>query len=130
MLWLQNDYQRDLQNGSTGRFLGIEEGMLIVELDGQQLTVTASDGRYLSLAYALSVHKSQGSQWSRVIVPVFRSPILDRTLLYTAVTRAAEQVILVGDRAAFHQAIQSKAAVHRRETRLAEHLEDPQLLAA
>lgn len=130
VLWLQNDYQRDLQNGSTGRFLGIEEGMLIVELDGQRLTMTASDGRYLSLAYSLSVHKSQGSQWSRVIVPVFRGPILDRTLLYTAVTRAAEQVVLVGDRAAFSQAIQVKAAVHRRETRLTEHLEDSQQLVA
>lgn len=129
--WLQNDHQRDIQNGSTGRFLGFEDsGAPIVELDGRALTMTRADGRYLALAYALSVHKSQGSQWNRVIVPVFRSPILDRTLLYTAVTRAADQVILLGDRAAFNQAVQAKAAVQRRDTRLAEHLEDAQLLAA
>lgn len=59
----------------------------------------------LELGYAITVHKAQGSQWPRVIVPVTRSRLLDRTLLYTAVTRAQRQVILVGDAVAAREAV-------------------------
>jgi exodeoxyribonuclease V alpha subunit len=87
-------------------------------------TMTAGDGANLDLAYSISVHKSQGSQWSRVIVPVFPSRILDRTLAYTAITRAAEQVILLGDRTAFQRAVEATAAVDRRETCLSARLDE------
>lgn len=56
-------------------------------------------------AYAITVHKSQRSQFQRVIIPVRRSRILDRTFVYTALTRAQVQVILVGDVTALKQAI-------------------------
>lgn len=59
----------------------------------------------LALAYAITIHKSQGSQFRRVIIPVTKSRLLDRTLLYTAVTRAQTQVILVGDVAAAKAAV-------------------------
>jgi exodeoxyribonuclease V alpha subunit len=51
----------------------------------------------LELAYAITVHKAQGSQFSRVVVPVYKARNLDRTMLYTAITRAKEQVVLLGD---------------------------------
>jgi exodeoxyribonuclease V alpha subunit len=117
VIWLTNDYERDLQNGSTGRFLGLDkECRPKVELDGRMFTMKSNDGANLDLAYSISVHKSQGSQWPRVIVPVFPSRILDRTLAYTAITRASEQVVLLGDRSAFQRAIEATAAVDRRKT--------------
>jgi exodeoxyribonuclease V alpha subunit len=59
----------------------------------------------VDLAYAITVHKAQGSQFNRVIVPVTRSRLLDRTLIYTALTRGIEQVVFIGDRNAFDRAI-------------------------
>lgn len=123
VIWTKNDYDRELQNGSMGRFQGIVEGRPIVELNGRVMALRSSDGPNLDLAYAISVHKSQGSQWSRVIVPLYSSQVLDRTLVYTAVTRASKQVILVGDRIALERAIKASAAVDRRETRLGRRLE-------
>jgi len=59
----------------------------------------------VDLAYAITVHKAQGSQFKRVIVPVTRSRLLDRTLIYTALTRGIEQVVFIGDRNTFDRAI-------------------------
>ena len=59
----------------------------------------------MDLAYAITVHKTQGSQFKRVIVPVTRSRLLDRTLIYTALTRGIEQVVFIGDRNTFDRAI-------------------------
>lgn len=70
----------------------------------------------LELGYAITVHKAQGSQWPRVIVPVRRHRLLDRTLLYTAVTRAQRQVLLVGDTVAARAAVVGRS---RAATRLA-----------
>ena len=61
----------------------------------------------LELAHAITVHKAQGSQFQRVIIPVVWSRLLDRTLIYTALTRAIEQVVLVGDREALTNAIEA-----------------------
>ena len=62
----------------------------------------------------------QGSQFRRVIVPVFPNRLLDRTLIYTALTRATEQVVLLGDREACRAAIQAEPASHRRLTGMAQ----------
>ncbi|WRH64373.1 MAG: ATP-binding domain-containing protein [Fuscovulum sp.] len=61
-------------------------------------------------AFAISVHKAQRSQWRRVIIPIFPSRLLDRTLVYTAIARVAEQVILLGDELALASAIKSAPA--------------------
>jgi hypothetical protein len=61
----------------------------------------------MTLAYAITTHKAQGSQFPRVVIPVYRSRILDRTLLYTAVTRAQLQVVLAGDRDTYKMAIRN-----------------------
>ncbi|WP_036291802.1 AAA family ATPase [Methylosinus sp. PW1] len=70
-------------------------------------------------AYGLTVHKAQGSQWSRVIVVVGKSQLLDRTLVYTALTRGVRQVVLVGDIEAAQQAVAAEPRVFDRVTNLA-----------
>ncbi|MCE0482604.1 MAG: ATP-binding domain-containing protein [Methylacidiphilales bacterium] len=67
-------------------------------------------------------HKAQGSQFQRVIVPVFMSRLLDRTLLYTAITRAQEQVVLVGDRETYAAAVAAPPMPSRRVTGIGFHL--------
>ncbi|UZD72055.1 ATP-dependent RecD-like DNA helicase [Brucella sp. JSBI001] len=65
--------------------------------DGAEDAVTAADLEKVTHGWAISVHKAQGSAFRRVIVPLVGSKLLDRTLLYTAVTRAVETVVIVGD---------------------------------
>jgi len=78
----------------------------------------------LELGYAITVHKAQGSQWPRVIVPVDQHRLLDRTLLYTAVTRAQRQVILVGDASAARAAVTRPPRAHTRQVRLDKTLQE------
>ena len=92
-------------NGSTGRIVEAHRDHATAVMDGQEHRLSASDSNLIELAYAISVHKAQGSQWPLVIVPVYRSRILDRTLIYTAATRASEQVVFVGDRNVFQAAV-------------------------
>ena len=106
ILWVRNDWDRELMNGSMGRLHSVIDGVGHATLDGKPYELTEADAEMIELAYAISVHKAQGSQWPRVIIPVFPSRLLDRTLLYTAVTRAAEQVILVGDRQTLLRAVE------------------------
>ena len=65
--------------------------------DGVRRPITRAMLDDIELGYAITVHKAQGSEWPRVIIPVTTSRLLDRTLLYTAITRAKDQVILVGN---------------------------------
>lgn len=74
--------------------------------EGVEHFVLDSDVDVMQHAYAITVHKSQGSQFKRVIVPVRKSRVLDRTFVYTAVTRAQVQVILVGDEEAVKKAVE------------------------
>jgi exodeoxyribonuclease V alpha subunit len=120
LLCTRNLWDRGLQNGSLGRLVEIEgEPRLLTEDEGSEVGyalawVEWDDGVRrpvfaemlddFELGYAITVHKAQGSQWPRVIVAVTGNRLLDRTLLYTATTRAQRQVILVGDEAAARRA--------------------------
>ncbi len=123
LLFTTNKWDRNLQNGCLGKLtevfeqprqvnLGDEEqpdirialGKAIYE--GVEHFVLDSDIDVMQHAYAITVHKSQGSQFKRVIVPVRKSRVLDRTFVYTAVTRAQVQVILVGDEEAVKKAVE------------------------
>ena len=122
VIWTKNDYDRNLQNGSMGRYLRrLPDGKALVDLDGQELELTQYDAEYIDLAYAISVHKAQGSQWNRVIIPVFQSRILDRSLIYTAITRAVEQIVLIGDLDSIEAGVQ-RAESEMRQTTLSERL--------
>jgi hypothetical protein len=74
--------------------------------------------RTLALAYAITTHKAQGSQFRRVVIPIAQSRLFDRTVPYTTMTRAQEQVVFVGDRSAFEAAIVAPPHVSRRCTGL------------
>lgn len=106
VIWTKNDWSRGLMNGSLGTIVALAPDRIVVSFDGVEHSFDEqADVQKISLAYAITVHKSQGSQFRRVIIPIFPGRILDRTLIYTAVTRATDQVVLVGDMAALRKAI-------------------------
>ncbi len=122
ILYTVNQWDRNLQNGCLGQIIEVFERPTEVNLgDDEQTDIRIALGRaiyegvehfvldsdidVMQLAYAITVHKSQGSQFRRVIVPVRKSRVLDRTFIYTAVTRAQVQVILVGHLAAVQEAV-------------------------
>ena len=109
-------------NGSTGRIVEAHRDHAKAVIDGHEHRLSAVDANHIELAYAISVHKAQGSQWPLVIVPVYRSRILDRTLIYTAATRASEQVVLVGDRDVFKSAVEMAQMNLTRDVTLASRL--------
>lgn len=126
----RNLWDKGLQNGSLGRVVEVEPAptklpsedepeLALVEWDdGVQRALTTDMLEDVELGYAVTVHKAQGSQWPRVIVPLTGSRLLDRTLVYTAVTRAQQQVILVGDAEAACRAVQAPPRVHTRRVAL------------
>ncbi|MEE4013449.1 AAA family ATPase [Roseibium sp. FZY0029] len=119
-----NDYDREIFNGSMGRFIETDGERAHCVLDGRSVTLSANDALNVAPAYAITVHKSQGSEWPIVIMPVFPNPLNDRTLIYTGITRAKTQVILLGDRSALERAIIETSTVHQRRTRLPARLDD------
>ena len=121
VMFLKNDYRKDLRNGSLGTVVSLEAGVEC-DFDGRRHAFAGHDLVDLQLAYAMTVHKSQGSQFRRVIVPIQRSRILDRTLVYTAITRATEQVVLVGDPAVLQEAIMAPPVASTRQTGFGNHL--------
>lgn len=128
VICLKNDWEIDLQNGSLGTVLSIEPPVVdpepgrelgrILWDDGEVRDLTAALLPNLELGYAITIHKAQGSQFRRVIIPVRKGRLLDRTLLYTAVTRAERQVILVGDMAAAKAAVESPPHAEHRQVAL------------
>ncbi len=121
-----NDYAKDVFNGDVGRVLAVstEEKRLSVDFDGNVVSYEAFELDELALAYALTIHKSQGSEFPAVVVPVLNSHhiMLQRNLLYTAITRARKLVVLVGDSKAIAVAVRNDK-VRRRYTALATRLE-------
>ncbi len=106
VIWTVNDYNRALWNGSMGRVLEIAgDGGLTAMLDGCEVRLEPGDLADLDLAYAISTHKAQGSQFDTVIVLVVASRPMDRALLYTAMTRGIRRVVFIGSRAVFEDAV-------------------------
>jgi exodeoxyribonuclease V alpha subunit len=120
----RNDYDREVFNGDVGRIVAAQpQGEVAVEFDGRRVDYDQQAARHLSLAYAISVHKSQGSEYPAVVVLLLPEhyPMLQRNLLYTALTRAKKVAVLVGSRRAVARAV-ANAAPLRRCTRLAHRL--------
>lgn len=134
VLCTRNLWDRGLQNGSLGKVVQVEKTprMLTCEEGDETGLVLAwvewDDGIRrplveemlddLELGYAITVHKAQGSQWPRVIVPLTGHRLLDRTLVYTALTRAQRQVILVGDETAAKAAVVGQPRAQQRQVTL------------
>ena len=121
VMWLRNDYSRGLFNGQIGQVKSIPdspgERWLEVLFDGESSprTLQLEDLMDLTLAHAITCHKLQGSQAARVVVPIYESRVLDPSWVYTAITRAERQVVLVGDLTVLRLALRrSRTAENRR----------------
>lgn len=104
VIQLTNQAEDQIMNGDQGIIVGVtNEKKVIVEFDGREITYNIGDLINLKHAYAISIHKSQGSEYKVVVLPVFRNYkiMLNKKLLYTAVTRAKEKLIVMGDTEAF-----------------------------
>jgi exodeoxyribonuclease V alpha subunit len=125
----ENDYERDVFNGDLGLVTKIdrEEHEMTVTFDGRAVVYDFSDLDALALAYVLSIHKSQGSEYPCVIVPLHTQHfvMLQRNLLYTAVTRGKKLVVLVGTKKALSLAVR-RQDTSRRYTALRRRLAAPQ----
>lgn len=136
VLCTRNLHEWGLQNGSLGRIETIEDrpqplhgpdgepkGLALAWVrwdDGECRPVTEEVLDALELGYAVTVHKAQGSQFERVLIPVYAARNLDRTMLYTAMTRAKTQVILVGDVEVARRAVEAPPHASHRQVALAE----------
>jgi len=104
VIQLVNQIDDGIMNGDQGVVIGVsEDDTVIVDFEGKEVNYKKGDLINLKHAYAMSIHKSQGSEYKVVIMPVFRSYtiMLKRKLLYTGITRAKEMLIMVGDPDAF-----------------------------
>jgi exodeoxyribonuclease V alpha subunit len=119
IIYLVNDYEKEVWNGSLGRIESVLKSngrqTILCSLDGARHEISEEDFHHLDLAYAVTVHKAQGSQFKRVIVPIVKTRLLDRTLIYTALTRGMEQVVFVGDRDTFDAAVTGPPRSHERQ---------------
>lgn len=100
VLQLRNNYDKDVFNGDLGwvHAVDLEEGSLTVDFDGNLVPIDATELEDLTLAYAVSVHKSQGCEYPAIVVPVVTQHyvLLMRNLLYTALTRARRLAVFIG----------------------------------
>ncbi len=125
VMQLENDYEREVYNGDLGHVLAIDraQNTLVVEIDGRPLTYDFAELDCLAPAYAITVHKAQGSEYPVVILPLARQHgrMLRRNLVYTAITRAKRLVVLVVEPGALELAIAERPEA-RRWSRLRELL--------
>ncbi len=124
----RNNYDKDVFNGDVGRVVVVADrgkAMVVRFDDGRELEYTGEEIEQLELAYAVTIHKSQGSEYPAVVIPLLTQHyrMLQRNLLYTAVTRGKKLVVLVGSRRAVDIAI-GRAEAGVRFTALAERLRD------
>ncbi len=117
VMQIRNNYDKDVFNGDMGRITALDRmnQACAVRIDDQPVHYDFSEIDELVHAYAVSVHKSQGSEYRAVVVPVLTQHyvMLQRNLLYTAVTRARELVVLVGSRQAIGRAVRNNQILHR-----------------
>ncbi len=122
IIQMRNNYDLGIFNGDMGRIVHVDAGAGEVQADfeGREVLYQRSDLTDVNLAYAISIHKSQGSEFPVVIIPLLKQHflLLQRNLIYTALTRGRRKVILIGDPAAYAMAVQN-ADSQQRHTGLA-----------
>ena len=133
VMQIRNNYDKEVFNGDVGSIVDFDpkERQLLVSFDGREVPYPGAHIGELVLAYAVSVHKSQGSEYPAVIVPLHTQHyvMLQRNLLYTAVTRGRRLVVVVGSGRAIRRAIRNDRVAHR-FTRLRDRLGSPEAEAA
>jgi exodeoxyribonuclease V alpha subunit len=127
VMQLRNDYDKEIYNGDQGRITRVAEdgATLDIEFDGKSVRFLSSELEDITLSYASTIHKSQGSEYPAVVVPLLMSHfiMLSRNLLYTAVTRARKLCVVVGDPKALRLAL-SEVKRELRNTRLEARLRE------
>ena len=120
-----NDYDKDVFNGDIGiiRRIDAEESTAVVEFEGREVEYEADELDDLVLAYATTIHKSQGSEYPAVVIVLTmqHTIMLQRSLLYTAVTRGRKLVVITGEERAVRKAVET-ASARKRWTKLGEWL--------
>jgi exodeoxyribonuclease V alpha subunit len=123
----ENNYDRDVYNGDLGIVSGIdvEAGELTVDFDGRTVSYDSGELDELALAFATTIHKSQGSEYAAVVMPLMiqHYPMLQRNLVYTGVTRGKRLVVIVGQTRALAMAVRG-AGEKRRWSKLRDRLAD------
>lgn len=125
VMQIKNNYDKNVFNGDVGTVVCVDtdERTISVRYDSRVIEYESSEFHELSLAYACTIHKSQGSEYPVVVMPLMMSHyvMLQRNLVYTGVTRAKKICIVIGDSRAMHYAIKN-FSVLKRNTRLKERL--------
>ncbi|AUB84199.1 ATP-dependent RecD-like DNA helicase [Candidatus Thiodictyon syntrophicum] len=125
VIQLINNYDKEVFNGDIGRIAAIdeEEGLVLVEIDGRRVEYEFGELDELSLAYATSIHKAQGSEYPAVVIPLAMQHymLLERNLLYTAVTRGRRLVVLIAEPRALAMAVK-RVGSNLRLTKLRQRL--------
>ena len=132
VIHLVNDAENNVFNGDLGyitdllpaKYTESKQDELTINFDGNEISYQRSEWYKIRLAYAMSIHKSQGSEFPVVILPITRSShrMLQRNLVYTAITRAKSKLILLGEKAAFDYAVKNTGT--SRKTYLIERFGD------
>ena len=130
VMQVRNDYEKEVFNGDIGFVTNVlqEAGTLEVDFEGERVQYSAAELDELVHAYATSIHKSQGSEYPAVVIVIAKQHymMLQRNLLYTAITRGKKLVCVVGSPWAIGKAIENNSTLERR-TALAERLRSPVL---
>jgi exodeoxyribonuclease V alpha subunit len=128
VMQIENDYDKDVYNGDIGTVedVDLDEGELAVNFDGRTVAFVFGELDTLVPAYAATIHKSQGSEYPAVVIPVMTQhyAMLQRNLIYTGVTRGKKLVVLVGQKKAVAIAVKNVSG-RRRWSKLDEWLREP-----
>jgi exodeoxyribonuclease V alpha subunit len=117
VIQMVNNYEKEVFNGDIGRIAAVdeEESTIRVEYDGREVLYEFGELDEIALAYAITIHKSQGSEYPAVVIPLSMQhyTLLERNLIYTAVTRAKKLVMIIGDPKAISMAVGNKRSSQR-----------------
>nr|WP_238930239.1 ATP-dependent RecD-like DNA helicase [Vibrio vulnificus] len=126
VLFTQNHYEKGIQNGSLGTLTSVKhsgDSYGEITLDtGDKIEVTQSVLDCMELGYAITLHKAQGSQFPRIIIALQNGRIVDRSWLYTAITRAESEIHIVGSSDDMKSITEAPSHSHKRNSYLKELL--------
>lgn len=112
-----NNYDLEVFNGETGIITSLEiydnQVTCIVDFFDRSIIYNSKNIKELALSYVTTIHKSQGSEYPVIIIPLYYSTLLNRNIIYTGITRAKEKVVLIGDQELLNKAIENKEMIQR-----------------
>jgi exodeoxyribonuclease V alpha subunit len=117
VIQMVNNYDKDVYNGDIGliQTIDIEESLLKIEFDGRDVEYGFSELDEIQLAYAVSIHKSQGSEYPVIVIPLAMQHymLLERNLIYTAITRGKQLVVVIAQTKALAMAVKTQKSQRR-----------------